>query len=101
MPLYSLLMITSWIIFIVTALVGYVICHFLITPMLLKKYKNRGFFESFFGEGLQAENHLKELLEETNDPIVQRTLKTIRYSKIIIVFSITATAVFAVLEGIQ
>jgi len=66
-----------------------------------KKIKNRAFFESFFGEGLQAENHLKELLDETNDPIVQKTLKTIRDSKIIIVLSITATAVFAILEGIQ
>ena len=94
-------MITSWIIFIVAALVGYVICHFLITPMLLKKYKNRAFFESFFWEGLQAENHLKALLDETNDLIVKRTLKTIRYSKILIFFSITATAVFSVLEGIK
>lgn len=94
-------MVASWTIFIVAVLVGYVICHFLITPMLLKKYKNRAFFESFFGEGLQAENHLKELLDETNDLVVQRTLKTIRYSKILIFFSITATAVFSVLEGIQ
>jgi hypothetical protein len=101
MPLYSFLMITSWTIFIVAVLVGYVICHFLITPMLLKKYKNKPFFESFFWEGLQAENHLKELLDETNALTVQRTLIIIRYSKIIIVFSITAIAVFTVLEGIQ
>ena len=64
MPLYSFLMIASWIIFMVAVLVGYVICHFLITPMFLKKYKNRAFFESFFGEGIQAENHLKALLED-------------------------------------
>jgi hypothetical protein len=101
MPLYSFLMITSWTIFIAAVFVGYVICHFLITPMLLKKYKNRAFFESFFGEGLQAENHLKELLDETNDLIVQRTLKIIRYSKIVIVVSIIAIAVITVLEGIH
>jgi Na+/glutamate symporter len=101
MPLYSFLIITSWTIFIVAVLVGYVICYFLITPMLLKKYKNRAFFESFFGEGLQAENHLKELLDETNDLIVQRTLKIIRYSKIVIVVSIIAIAVITVLEGVQ
>jgi hypothetical protein len=69
--------------------------------MLLKKYKNRAFFESFFGEGLQAENHLKELLDETNGLIVKRTLKIIRYSKIVIVVSIIAIAVITVLEGIH
>ena len=94
-------MITSWSIFILTIFVGYGICHFLITPLLLKKHKNRRFFESSFWEGLQAENHLKDLMKETNNIAVKRTLVAIRYSKVMMIFSIIATVIFAVLEGIQ
>ena len=94
-------MITSWTIFLLTLFIGYGICHFLITPLLLKKYRNRGFFESSFWEGLQAENHLKDLMKETDDIAIKRTLVTIKYSKLMIIFSIIATVTFAVLGGLQ
>ena len=101
MSIYLVLTITSWIIFILTVFVGYGICHFILTPLLLKKHRNRGFVESSFWEGIQAENHLKDLLNETNDPMVQFTYKTIKYSKILIVVSLIAMVSFAILNGIQ
>ncbi len=94
-------MISSWSLFFLSVFVGYFLCHFIIAPMLLKKYRNRGFLESSFWESLQAENHLKDLRKETNDPIVSLTLKTIHYSKFVIGFAITAAIVFSVLNSIN
>jgi len=94
-------MITSWAIFLLTLFIGYGICQFLITPLLLKKHKNKGFFESSLWEGLQAENHLKDLMKQTSDIAVKRTLVAVRYSKLIISLSAIATVTFAVLEWLQ
>ena len=41
MTIFSKMMVASWAIFILSVVVGYVVCHFIITPILLKKHRNK------------------------------------------------------------
>lgn len=98
MPIFSKLMIASWIFFLSSFFVGYIICHFIITPILLKKHKGKGLFEAIIYEGLQAEFHLKDLIIQTTDKAVTQTLKLIKYSKFGIVISLIFFVAFAILH---
>lgn len=96
--LYSDLMVISGIIFFITLIVGYVICYFIITPILLVKHKGRSFIEAAFWEGIQAENHLKDIAVEKNDRVAVQALKIINASKYIIIISLILFIVFAVMS---
>ena len=78
--------------------IGYIVCYFVITPLLLKKHGKRGFFQALIWESLQSENHLKDLASETGDKAVVITLRVARYSKITIVFSLLLFVLFAILN---
>jgi len=99
MSLYTLLMGISFKIFYFTFFFGYIICHFVITPIFLKKYRNKSIFQSIIYEGLTAELTLKELMKETNDKYVKWTVKIIHYSKFIIVISLISGVIFAVIQS--
>ncbi len=98
MSAFSTLAFISWAVFLMASFIGYGLCYFLITPFLLKKHRKMSLLKSAFWEGLQAENHLIDLLKETNDELVRKTLNTIKYSKIVAVFSIIAAMTFFVIE---
>jgi hypothetical protein len=70
-----------FVLFLISLFVGYILCHFIIAPILLSKHGKKGLLEAMMWEALQAENHLRELATETNDKAVYATLKVIKYSK--------------------
>lgn len=70
-----------FILFTISVFIGYVICHFVVVPILLKKHGKKGFYESIVWEVPQAENRLLNLAKETNDKAVLMTLKVLKYSK--------------------
>jgi hypothetical protein len=70
-----------FILFTISVFIGYVICHFIVVPILLKKHGKKGFHDSMVWEAPQAENRLRDLAKETNDKAVLTTLKVIKYSK--------------------
>lgn len=77
----SKIAICFFILFAISVFIGYVICHFVVVPILLKKHGKKGFCESIVWEAPQAENRLRDLARETNDQAVLTTLKIIKYSK--------------------
>ena len=82
--MYSLLSnieVYFFILFAISVFVGYIICHFVVVPILLKKHGKKGFSESMVWEAPQAENRLRDLAKETNDKAVLTTLKVLKYSK--------------------
>ena len=79
--LLSTIEICFFILFAISVFIGYVICHFVIVPVLLKKHGKKSFCESIVWEAPQAVNRLRELAKETNDKAVLTTLKVIKYSK--------------------
>ena len=70
-----------FILFAISVFVGYIICHFVVVPILLKKHGKKGFYESTVWEAPQAVNRLQDLAKETNDKAVLTTLKVLKYSK--------------------
>jgi hypothetical protein len=70
-----------FVLFLISLFVGYILCHFIIAPILLSKHGKKGLFEAMMWEALQAENHLRDLANETDDKAVFATLKVIKYSK--------------------
>jgi len=79
--LFSNLAVYFFILFAISVFIGYIICHFVVVPILLKKHRKKGFCESMVWEAPQAENRLRDLVKETNNKAVLTTLKVIRYSK--------------------
>lgn len=70
-----------FILFAISVFVGYVVCHFIVVPILLNKHGKKSFCESIVWEAPQAENRLQDLAKETNDKAVLTTLTLIKYSK--------------------
>lgn len=99
MSLSSHLMDISFTVFYIAFLFGYIICHFVITPIFLKKYRNKSVIQSMIYEGLTAELTLKELIKETNDKYVKWTVDIIHYSKFVIVISLISGVIFAVIQS--
>lgn len=87
--------------FAVSVFIGYVICHFIIVPILWKKHGKKGFFESMVWEAPQAENRLRDLAKATNDTAVFTTLKIIKYSKYSMVLFFILFVLSTFLSGIN
>ena len=79
--LYANIEICFFILFAISVFIGYVICHFVVAPILLKKHGKKSFRESMVWEAPQAVNRLRDLAKETDDKAVITTLKLITYSK--------------------
>jgi len=79
--LLSNLEVYFFILFAISVFIGYIICHFIVVPILLQKHGKKGFCESIVWEAPQAVNRLQDLAKETNDKAVLTTLKVIKYSK--------------------
>jgi hypothetical protein len=80
-PLLSNIEVYFFILFAISVVIGYIICHFIVVPILLKKHGKKSFYESMVWEAPQAVNRLRDLAKETNDKSVLTTLKIIKYSK--------------------
>ena len=70
-----------FILFAISVFVGYVVCHFVVVPILLNKHGKKSFCGSIVWEASQAENCLQDLAKETNDKAVLTTLKLLKYGK--------------------
>ena len=69
------------VLFFISVFIGYVVCHFIIVPILMAKHGKTGVYQAIVWEALQAENHLHDLAKKTNDQAVFTTLKVIKYCK--------------------
>lgn len=100
MTIYSIIEIVSLIVLSISIFIGFGVCYFVITPLLLKKHRGKSFFEAAIYEGLSAEFNLKKLNNETSDSVVIKTIAAIKYSKIIIVLSLLSLITFFVIDTI-
>ena len=69
------------VLFCISVFIGYVVCHFMVAPILMAKHGKTGVYQAIVWEAFQAENHLRDLANETNDQAVFKTLKVIKYCK--------------------
>ena len=78
---------------------GYILPYFIVGPLLMKKHNKRSLKESYlyFGNCLQIEHDLCQLILETNDILAITSLKAIKVSKLIILFCIPLFILFAIL----
>lgn len=85
----------------VSFVIGYIVCHFIIAPIFIRKHMNKSIYEAFVYEGLQAEITLKNLEPKVNDKGITNTLKLIQYSKYSILFSLILFIIFCVLNVVN
>ena len=90
-----------FILFAISVFIGYVICHFVVVPILLKKHRKKGFYESIVWEAPQAENRLQDLAKETNDKAVLTTLRVLKYSKYLIALFFILFVLSTFLSGLN
>ena len=98
MNIYAALQSASAISMFLSIVIGYGVCYFIVTPILLKKHLNKGIFEAAFWKSIQAENTLHDLELKTNDRAITNTLKTIKYSKYSMIISLVLFILFSVLN---
>jgi hypothetical protein len=98
MSIFAKLEVCFSILFFFSIFIGYIVCHFIAAPILLRKHGKKGIYEAIVWEALHAENHLKALANETTDRVVITTLRIIKYSKYTILFSFILFFLFGFLD---
>jgi hypothetical protein len=83
MNILSYLTILSLLLFFLSFVIGYVICYFIVTPVLMRKHGKRTYRESYFWitNCLYAEDDLRKLFYENKDLTAQKTIKIIKICK--------------------
>ena len=89
-------------VFVISVVVGYGFCYFVVGPMILNRNGVRRVSESFlwFGNLLQVENELKELSASGKDKTASATLRVISISKFSAGISFVGFIVFFTLSAI-
>ena len=85
---YEIIMVFLFIIFTVSVVIGYIVCHFIVAPILISRHSGISLSQAMIWEGIQAENTLKDIESKTGDKAITTTLKTIKYSKYAIFVSL-------------
>jgi hypothetical protein len=82
--------------------VGYLICYFIIGPILLNKHKIRSLSQSYLwlGNMLNVEAELRDLSQSADDSTINRTLWVITASKYAILLSVISFIVYGVLRAV-
>ena len=80
-------------------MIGYGICYFVVTPILMNKHGKRPYKESYIwiANCLYAEDDLDKLYRTTGDAAVKKTIKLITICKYSIIANLLLFILFAVI----
>ena len=100
MNIWGVLMVISGCLLLLSAFVGYPICHIVLGPKLFKKHNIRNYKESFgwFGNIFTVEHDLKSLALKNVEPKASQILKVINYSKTSLIINVFLFVLFAILN---
>jgi hypothetical protein len=80
-------------------MIGYGICYFVITPILMKKHGKRTYKESYLRitNCLYAEEDLRKLFFENKDLTAEKTIKIIKICKYTVVIGFLSFITFSLI----
>ncbi len=83
MSLFHIIALVGFAVFVVAMIYGYIYCHGILGPKVLKQHQVRNTTENYlwFGNLMNVETELKQVVQTDNDVQAIRTLRAIKVSK--------------------
>lgn len=83
LSLLHIVALVCFAVFVIAMVYGFVYCHGVLGPNILKRHQIRGSTENYlwFGNLMNVETELKQIVQSDNDSQAIKTLKAIKVSK--------------------
>jgi hypothetical protein len=83
LSLLHIIALVSFAVFVIAMVYGFVYCHGVLGPNILKRHRVRGTTENYlwFGNLMNVETELKQIVQTANDRQAINTLRAIKASK--------------------